>query len=121
MTQMETLVGRWEEIIKELSRLFEMRRGSVVEQFVETLRKDGTKARRGPYALYSYKEKARTVSRRLSDPELVETYRGQIQAFRRFQEIVQEMVSLGEEISEAAISEGREKKRLKSSSKRTKK
>jgi hypothetical protein len=27
MTQMETLVGRWEEIIKELSGLFEMRRG----------------------------------------------------------------------------------------------
>jgi hypothetical protein len=96
MTRMETLVGRWEEIIKELSGLFEMRRGYVVERFVETLRKDGTKARRGPYALYSYKEKARTVSRRLSDPEPVDTYRGQIQAFRRFQELVQEMVSLGE-------------------------
>jgi hypothetical protein len=121
MTQMETLIGRWEEIIKELSGLFEMRRGSVVEQFVETLRKDGTRTRRGPYALYSYKEKARTISQRLSDPELVETYRGQIQAFRRFQELVQEMVTLGERISEVAISDGREKKQSRSASKRTRK
>jgi hypothetical protein len=86
---METLAGRWEEIIKELSGLFEMRRGFVVEQFVE---------------------KTGTVSRRLSDPELVETYRGQIQAFRRFQKLTQQPVSLGEKISEAGISEGDEVK-----------
>ena len=36
----------------------QMRRGSVVEQFVEMVKADGSK-KGGPYALYSYKENKR--------------------------------------------------------------
>ncbi len=120
MTQLEKFRSRWEEILKELANLSEMRRGSVVEQFVETVKADGTKIRRGPYALYSYKEKAKTVSRRMSNPESIKHYRRQIQAFRRFQYLTQELISLGEKISDASISEENEKKTLKSSSSKTK-
>ena len=120
MTQLEKFRSRWQEILKELGNLSEMRRGSVVEQFVETVKTDGTKIRRGPYALYSYKEKAKTVSRRVSNPESIKLYRRQIQAFRRFQDLTQELISLGEKISDASISEENEKKTLKSSSSKTK-
>jgi hypothetical protein len=82
----ETLVGRWEEIIKELSGLFEMRRGFRGGAVCRNPREGRHKS---PAGALCPKEKARTVSRRLSDPGLVETYRGQIQAFRRFQELTQ--------------------------------
>ena len=64
MTHLETLRSRRSKILKEMSGLEQMRRGSVVEQFVEMVKADGSKVRRGPYALYSYKENKKTVSRR---------------------------------------------------------
>ena len=113
MTQLEKLRLRRNEILKEISALEQMRRGSVVEQFVETVKADGSVVRKGPYGLYSYKEKKKTVSRRVSDPELVKLYRKQIKAFRRFQELNAELTSIGQEISDLAISEQEEKKQQK--------
>ena len=92
-----------------MSGLEQMRRGSVVEQFVEMVKADGSKVRRGPYALYSYKENKKTVSRRVTDSKLIQVYRRQIQAFRRFQELTVELISLGEKISNTAISDTEEK------------
>ena len=121
MAQIERLEGRWGEILKELSQLKEMRRGSIVEQYVETVRADGSKGKRGPYTLYSYKEKAKTISRRLSDPGMVRIYQGQIKAFRRFQELIQELITLGERISDSVISGYDFKKKPKSLLSKTKK
>ncbi len=121
MGHIETMRSRRREILKEMAGLEQMRRGSVVEQFVETVKADGSRSRRGPYALYSYKEKRKTVSRRVTDPKLAGLYRKQIQAFRRFQELVSELTSLGEKISDTVVSDEEEKKLLKSSSSRTKK
>lgn len=104
MTQMERLRIRRNEILKEISALEQIRRGSVVEQVVKTVKADGSIVRRGPYALYSYKEKKKTVSRRVSNPELVKVYREQINAFRRFQELNTELTSIGEKISDMVIS-----------------
>lgn len=106
MNEIEALRNRRREILKEISELEQMRRGSVVEQFVEVVKADGSKTRRGPYALYSYKEKNKTISRRVSDPKRVKLYRKQIRTFRRFQELSQELVGLGEKISDLVISEG---------------
>lgn len=119
MSQPETLRARRKEILRELAGLEQMRRGSVVEQFVETARADGSKVRRGPYALYSYKDRKKTVSRRLTDPRLTEMYRKQIQAFRRFQELISELTSLGEKISDSVVPDKEEKKLPRSSSKKT--
>ncbi|GBE02710.1 hypothetical protein BMS3Bbin06_00446 [bacterium BMS3Bbin06] len=114
MTQLQGLRIRRDEILKEITALEQIRRGSVVEQFVETVKADGSKVRRGPYALYSYKEKKKTVSRRVSNPELVKVYRKQIKAFRRYQELSAELICIGEKISDMIISEGDDKKNSRS-------
>ena len=121
MAELGKLKSRWHDILREVADLSEMRRGSIIEQFMETVNADGSKRRRGPYVLYSYKEKNKTVSMRLSNRELADIYRKQIGAFRRFQDLTQELVSLGEKISNAVIDEEEGKKKGKSSSNRTKK
>jgi len=104
--------------LAEIAALEQIRRGSVVEQFVETTRKDGTKSRRGPYVLYSYKEKGKTVSRRITDREQISVYREQIEAFRRFQELTAELLAIGERISDRMLYEPQGvKKTLKRKSK----
>ncbi len=85
--------------------LEQMRRGSVVEQVYESVGKDGTKVRRGPYLLYSFKEKGKTVSRRIKDPKLKTRYEEQIGAFRRFQELTAQLVRIGEQIADWALSD----------------
>lgn len=110
MTQLQRLRNRRSEILKEISDLEQIRRGSVVEQYVESVKADGSIIRRGPYALYSYKEKKKTVSRRVSNPELAKVYREQINAFRRFQELNTELTTIGEKISDMVISEEDDKK-----------
>lgn len=105
MAAIEQLRLERKRILGELAQLEEIRRGSVVEQFVETTRKDGSKSRRGPYFLYSYKEKGKTVSRRLPDRKQVSLYRTQIQAFRRFQELTARLLKIGEQISELLLGE----------------
>lgn len=92
--------SRRKKVLEELGRLEHIRRGSVVEQYVEDVHKDGSPVRRGPYMLYSCKEKNKTISRRLKGQEQAEIYRKQIKGFRRFQEIVTELVSLGEQLCE---------------------
>jgi len=115
MTELERLRNRRSEILKGISELEQIRRGSVVEQYVETVKADGSTVRRGPYALYSYKEKKKTVSRRVSNPELIKVYREQINAFRRFQELNTELTSIGEKISDMVISEEDDKKKQQKS------
>lgn len=105
MSRMQELRKRRKEILAELAGLGEFRRGSIVEQYVVATRKDGTKVQRGPYVLYSYKEKGKTVSRRLTDPEQIPLYREQIERFRRFQQLSAELLAIGEQMSELALTE----------------
>jgi hypothetical protein len=121
MPTFEELVRQREPLVKELAELIEIRRGSVVEQFVEVAREDGSKGRRGPYLLYSYKEKGKTVSQRLTDPQEAATYRRQIAGFRRFQELTAQLVELGECISDCVAAEegGKKTSSSRSQSKRT--
>jgi len=121
MASMEKLEGQRRSILEELADLGEMRRGSICEQFVETTGRDGSKRRRGPYYVYTYKEKGKTVSRRLTSPEQVALCRKQIQAFRRYQELTAQLLEIGEQISDLALSgEGVKKTSLsRSKSKRT--
>ncbi len=45
-------------LLDQIENLEQIRRGSITEQFVEAVHQDGTKVRRGPYVLYSYKDRA---------------------------------------------------------------
>lgn len=121
MSKLNELKQQRDEVLKELAGLDEMRRGSVVEQFVESTRQDGTTVRRGPYFLYSYKEQGKTVSQRLKDAGEADLYRRQIQSFRRFQELTSQLRKLGEQISDLAVGQQEVKKtsKRKSRSKKT--
>lgn len=97
---------RRRQLLSQIEGLDQIRRGSITEQFVESVLKDGTKVRRGPYTLYSFKDKGgRTVSRRLSDPAQIAHYRSQIEAFRQFQQCTAELLTLGEALCDRALEE----------------
>jgi hypothetical protein len=105
MTRIDTIRKRRKELLQELAILEQVRRGSITSQILSVTRKDGTVSLYGPYPLYTSKEKGRTVSRRIKDPALVPVYRTQIEAFRRFETLTGELVRLGEELSELALSD----------------
>ena len=102
------------EIVREIAALPPLRRGTVSEQYLETVRKDGSRTKRGPYCLYTFKEKGKTVSRRLRDKAQVQLYREQIDAFRRFQSLMAERVEVGQARADQTGAEaGQKKKRLR--------
>ena len=101
MSEVEALRARRQEVLAELAGLERLRRGSVVEQYVERVGRDGTRRRRGPYPLYTYKRQGRTVSRRLHSAAEADQCRAAIARFRRFRDLVEELVQLGEKLSEA--------------------
>ena len=121
MTGMEKLESQRQRVLKELAELGEMRRGSISEQFVESIGRDGVKKRRGPYYVHTYKEKGKTVSRRLTNPDQVALCRKQIDAFRRFQELTAELLRIGERAGDLVLSgeEGKKTSRSRSKSKKT--
>jgi hypothetical protein len=99
-----------QNLLQQLSRLPQLRRGSITEQFLLVTRKDGSKVKRGPYPLLTHKEGSKTVSQRLSDPQLLPVYRKQIQAMRQFDKVVLQLVQVGEELSDLAVAEVVQKK-----------
>ena len=111
------LHARRSQLLSQIEDLDQIRRGSITEQFVEAVLKDGTKVQRGPYTLYTFKDKGgRTVSRRLTDPAKIAHYRFQIDAFRQFQQCTSELLALGEALCDLAIDDPEaQKKRPKSS------
>lgn len=119
------LHARRRQLLSQIEDLDQIRRGSITEQFVESVHKDGAKVRRGPYTLYSFKDKGgRTVSRRLSDPAQIAHYRSQIEAFRQFQQCTAELLALGEALCDRALEEpaaGKKTPATKSKAKRTSK
>lgn len=111
MKTTERLRKRTDQVLDELAALGPMRKGSVSEQMVKCTLKDGTSRQRGPYALYSFKERGQTTSKRLGDSEQIALYRKQIAAFRRFEELMADMARLGQQRAdlEAAGDQGGKK------------
>lgn len=99
-----------QQLLQQLSSFHQLRRGSLTEQFLTLKRKDGSKVKRGPYPLLTRKQGQKTVSLRLSDPELVPIYRQQIQAMRQFENVVGQLVRVGEQLSDLAVAEVTQKK-----------
>jgi hypothetical protein len=97
-------------LLRQLSGLAQLRRGSLTEQFLLVKRQDGSRVKRGPYPLLTRKQGSKTVSRRLTDPQLVPLYRQQIQALRQFETVVDQLVRVGEQLSDLAVAETVQKK-----------
>lgn len=114
----ERLVKERERILEELASIGTMRRGSIMMQMVETVNRQGRRVR-GPYPLYTYKERGRTVSRRLHGEREVSLYRRQIESFRRFEALTDRLRAVGEALCEAEGVSEHEKKRRRSPSSRT--
>jgi hypothetical protein len=115
------LQQRRKALMEELEDLVCVRRGSVVEQFVPATAADGRQYRRGPYPVYTFKEQGRTISKRLREPRQVDLYRQQIRDGKRFQEVVCELMRVGEALSDAAAQSDTVKKTPHTKLKRTRK
>lgn len=97
-------------LLRQLSALPQIRRGSLVEQFFTVKHKDGSEVKHGPYPLLTRKEGQKTVSQRLTNPALVPLYRQQLQAMRQFEQIVGQLVTVGEQLSDLAVAQEAQKK-----------
>ncbi|MDP6523106.1 MAG: hypothetical protein QGH15_02695 [Kiritimatiellia bacterium] len=121
MSTLAQLRHRRVELLEELADLQYVRRGSVVEQVVQATAADGRRYQRGPYPVYSFKEKGRTISRRLHSAEEINLYRQQIQDGRRFQKVVNELLKVSEALSDTTARTLTVKKTPHTRSKRTRK
>lgn len=97
-------------LLRQLAHLRELRRGSLTEQFLTVKHADGSKVKRGPYPLLTRKQANKTISVRLTDPTVVPLYRQQIQAMREFETVVDQLVRVGEQLSDLAVAEVAQKK-----------
>jgi hypothetical protein len=102
-SRFDQLQAQRRQLLEQIAALDQIRRGSITEQFVHAKCRDGSTVRRGPYRLYTYKHKAKTVSRRLTDPAEATAVRQQIDGFRQFQRLTAELLRIGEQLSDLAL------------------
>jgi hypothetical protein len=100
MGQIRTLIERREQILKEMREIRAMRKGSVEEQYFKARRKgEEEPAVQGPYWLYTYKEKGKTVGQRLSKEE-ANRFHEEVEAYHRFQSLCSEYAEITERLGE---------------------
>jgi len=121
MEELDRLEERRERILLEIRGIRSMRKGSVVEQYLKGARKgQPDPAIRGPYFLYTRKEKGKTVGKRLKKSE-VNHYRREVESFHRFQGLCDEYARITEQLGDlerAIRAETQEKKQPRLPSKR---
>ncbi len=90
-----------QDILAQIALLEEMRRGSVIRQFLKIKLKGKRKpALSGPYALLTFKQKGKTVSRRLHGLEEIRALEHQVENYHIFQQLCRRLVEIGEAICE---------------------
>lgn len=88
-----------QDILAQIALLEEMRRGSVIRQFLKIkLKGKRNPTLSGPYALLTFKQKGKTVSRRLHDLEEIRRLEGQVENYHIFQQLCRRLVEIGEAI-----------------------
>jgi type II secretory pathway component PulF len=88
-----------QEILTQIALIEEMRRGSVIRQFLKVkLKGEREPILSGPYALFTCKQKGKTVSRRLHAIEEVRRLEQQVENYHMFQQLCHRMVEIGEAI-----------------------
>jgi hypothetical protein len=86
-------------LLRDITSLEEMRRGSVVRQFFRVKRPSSPEpVFVGPYALFTCKKNGRTVGRRLHDPEEVRKLERQVENYHAFRRLCSRLVEVSEEI-----------------------
>jgi hypothetical protein len=88
-----------QQILVQIAAIEEMRRGSVIRQFLKVKLKGQRKpVLSGPYALFTFKQKGKTVSRRLHDLEEVRRLEHQVENYHTFQQLCRKLVEVAEGI-----------------------
>jgi hypothetical protein len=117
MNQIEAIEQRRAEVLKQMSRIGSLKRGSITEQYLKVRSKGQPQAvLRGPYYVFSRREGGRTVSRRLTTERDLAQAREEVSAAHRFRELCREYEELTERLGalERGLGEGTvEKKRLR--------
>jgi len=99
MSRLPKLRALRQELLGHISAIEEMRRGSVVRQFLKVKLKGRKEpVLSGPYALYSRKKKGKTEARRLPDPAEVRRLEEQVENYHAFRRLCSRLVEVSEEI-----------------------
>ncbi len=128
----QELEGRRAEVLKRIEEIGDMRRGSIAERYRQCGKhpcccEEADHPGHGPYYSLTVKAERKTVTRHLSPGAELAKVEREIAAFRRFQELVPELVEVNEELGETlpfneqgsdSIERGTVKKQLPRSSKR---
>lgn len=115
---------RRQEILKKMGELRTMRRGTISEQFLSVAHKGQAEpVRRGPYYLWQYWDRGIPKRQRLHAGAEVEFARKEVAAYKEFELLCEEYVSVAEALAQeernASVSEQSLKKGLKSRSNAT--
>jgi len=99
MSVLSKLKEARQEILAQIAWIEEMRRGSVIRQLLKIRLKGKRKPTlSGPYALFTFKQKGKTVSRRLHDLEEIRRLEQQVENYHTFQQLCRRLVEIGEAI-----------------------
>ncbi len=102
---LEALERRRTEILTQMQQLGDMRRGSVVEQYLPCgkprccCKKPGHPGH-GPYFAFTRKVEGKTKTRQLRAGPLLEKVRKEVDTFHRFRELSKRLLEINEEICE---------------------
>ncbi len=121
MNHLKELEEKRKQILKEMGAIRFMRKGSVSQQYLKVRQKGQSEpALRGPYYVYTYKDKGKTVSKRLSQTEALRV-KDEVNAHHRFQELCSELSEISERLCEyeRASEEGSVEKKPRSSPSRS--
>ncbi len=123
MVEITVIEERRKQILKEIRGIRAMRKGSVTEQYLKVKKKGQKEPElKGPYSLYTRKERGKTVGQRLSRED-AERFKVEVDAFHCFRSLCDEYAELTGRLGdlERDLSEGsQEKKRQRRPSKKTK-
>lgn len=99
MSRLPKLRALRQELLGHIASIEEMRRGSVVRQFLKVKLKGRKEpVLSGPYALFSRKRAGKTEARRLHDPEEVRRLEEQVENYHTFRRLCTELVEVSEQI-----------------------
>ena len=109
-TQLET---EKKQIIKEISKIDSMRKGTISEQYIKTLLNDGSVKENGPYYILTSKDsKGKTVSESIPKGKL-EFFKHEIEKYKKFNELAEKYEILSEESSKIKSDNSQAAEKLK--------
>ena len=105
------LEGRRTAVLKEIAEIGDMRRGSIAERYRQCGKhpcccEQADHPGHGPYYSLTVKAEGTTVTRHVAAGGELAKVQREIGAFRRFQDLVPQLVAVNEEICEARPVEG---------------